>query len=140
MSTRRLANEAAEAAKKWCNVQPDGLNLKPARGSLGSYPMERRPCPIQRVKLDAYRLPCSHFVGVDAAHEILTASAYDTARAVISCPTCKSAHPVAVMCMDCPGFRPFAWECPECCAPRCAACLAGCDFCDECGAKFNGTA
>lgn len=134
--SRRLAIEAVENAKKWNDKKPDGVDLKPARGSLGYYPKERHRCPLQRVNVAAYRLPCSHFIGVDAAHEILAASAYDTARPVIVCPTCKDAEPVACKCMDCDGFRPFSWECPRCLSPRCAACLDGAVFCNQCCAEF----
>lgn len=136
MSARRLAIEAAERAKKFNDKIPDGLELKPARGTLGGYPMERKPCPLQRVPVAVYRLPCGHVLGVDAAHEILATSAYDTARPVIICPTCQDRAPIPSQCMDCDGFRPFCWECPACLVPRCAACLTGCDFCDQCGAKF----
>lgn len=136
MSARRIANERADAAKKWNATRPDGLELKPTRGTLGGYPMQRERCPVQLARVECYRLPCSHFLGVDAAHEILTASAYDAARPAIICPTCQDKTPTATQCMDCDGFRPFTWECPACLAPRCAACLTGCAFCDQCGANF----
>ena len=129
MNARQL-REQQEKEKKWTHTPRVGVSrLDPVCGSLSALEIVRAVCPLQGLRVECYRLPCSHYVSRDDVHETVDAASYYGRPSVI-CPTCAASTPIETRCMACPGCRPFTFA-HSCGFVMCASCVG--DSCENCG-------